>query len=319
MSYTEEELHQTAKRLGASSHEGVSGVMHFVGENPGPVVGITVCTHGDEPAGLAAAKYLLDLFDNGQKLMRGTLFLVIQNVRASENYFSATSIIEKRKARFIDINLNRLPKDFVDSTASTSYEITRAKELLPIWLQFEVGLDIHSTTQEDGLMILSLGSELHQELIRGFPIQRIVSNIDRVQIGYPAVHFYGLENRAAKILAVECGGHENPDSFGRAAACAHALLQNLKMLPGQPDLSISEYEEYVVHASVQFPNESYELTKLFKNFEYMPKGTVIAKGNGSPIVADADSHGLFASKIKPDTLDEEVMFLSQPVIKRHIA
>jgi succinylglutamate desuccinylase len=313
MSYTRSQLEETAERLYSSIYEGVPGVVLIESPTPGPVVGITVCTHGNEPAGLAAARSLFEQFENHQALLCGKLFIVLNNIEACKKFFNANSPEEKSSARFIDTNLNRLPEDLLAQSENKSYEIHRARELMPVWSRFDIGLDIHSTTQADGSMILSLGNTLYPELIRGFPIPRIVSNIDSVQIGRPAAHFYGSAERSMpKTLAIECGMHEDVESFDRAIACAHALLQNLSMLPGQVESVEFPYEEYQIHSSVVFPDDSYQLTRLFKNFEFIPDGTVLAEGAGENIVADGDGHTLFASKIKPTVLTEEVLFLTFP-------
>ena len=47
-------------RLTTSTSNGVHGVMAINSGNPGPVLGITACTHGNEPSGLAVFDYLLN-------------------------------------------------------------------------------------------------------------------------------------------------------------------------------------------------------------------------------------------------------------------
>lgn len=312
------ELNKTFEFFKESFYWGVPGVIRVTSKQYGPTVGMTFCTHGNEPCGLAAAQALLDMFRQGTKLRRGRLYLVLNNLEATSRYFSAATDNKKQSARLIDINFNRLPENALELFGDKRYEIKRAQELQPIWRQFDVALDIHSTTQDNGSMLVSVGNDFPLSLTSGFPVEKLVSNIAHIQIGRPVAYFYGKPKAHARAFGIECGAHEAPSSFARAINSVCALLQNLNMLPGEARRVCDEYAEYFVNGSVVFPNKSYELTRLFKNFGFVPKGTVFARGDGPDIVASTDCHTLFASKVKPDHLDEEVMFLSKPVRPRKI-
>ncbi|MFA5877301.1 MAG: succinylglutamate desuccinylase/aspartoacylase family protein [Candidatus Paceibacterota bacterium] len=306
-------LKNVFESLSKSTYEGISGVVRIDGQKPGPVVGITVCTHGNEPAGLAAANYVLSEVASHTQDIAGTIFIVLNNIRATANYFNATTAEEARKARFVDVNMNRLPKDVQETGSDTQYETRRARELQKVWGQFDIGFDIHSTSQDSDPMIISMGDQLPLSLVHGMPIKKVISNIDEVQIGKPSSHYYGLGKSSARRIGIEAGTHEKTETFQNAVRCTQVLLQNAGVLSGEVSSRDSEYEEYVVMSAVMFPNASYELTRLFKDFELIPKGTVLAKGDGADIVAEHDCCSMFASKIKPDSLQEEVMFLTKPV------
>lgn len=312
------ELNKTFEFFKESLYLGVPGVIRVTSKQHGPTVGMTFCTHGNEPCGLAAAQALLDMFEQETELKRGNLYLVLNNLEATNRYFAAVTDSERQSARLIDINLNRLPENTPELSGDKRYEIKRAQELQPIWRQFDVALDIHSTTQDNGSMLVSVGNDFPLSLMSGFPVEKLVSNIAHIQIGRPVASFYGKPVAHARAFGIECGAHEAPSSFARAINSACALLQNLNMLPGEAHRVCDEYAEYFVNGSVVFPNKSYELTQLFKNFEFVPKGTVLARGDGQDIMITTDCHTLFASKVKPDHLDEEVMFLSEPVRLRKI-
>jgi hypothetical protein len=239
---------------------------------------------------------------------------VINNIRATEHFFAAANDDEKRKARFVDLNMNRLPEDLLDTRDHTQYEVRRALELYPIWKQFDVGFDIHSTTQDIKPMIISGGQIFHANLMRGFPMNVVISNIDEVQIGLPAFGFYGKKNAGIPVFEIEAGSHENPASFGRAVSSARALMQNLHMLSGSSQVTTTAYQEYLIKDSVLFPDESYELVRIFGDFEFLPAGTCVARGSGADIVTPFDCHVIFCSSIaKPISIKEEVMFLSLPM------
>lgn len=298
-------------RLSACTFEGVPGVAHFSGEGKGLTVGITVCTHGNEPAGLAAADYIFSYFEKNP-LKIGEVFLVLNNIEATKRYLHAKTDEERSRTRFVDINLNRLPEDMFNDSNETRYEILRARELIPIWRRFTVGLDIHSTSQDAEPMLISVGKLKNIDHLSGFPVQKLISNIDKVMQDRAVAEFFGSEESEA--YGLECGGHEQSSSFALAVHCAQALLENVGMIDVVTVKTPQTIEEYVVREAVFFPNDSYTLTKIFKNFEPVMKGTVLATGNGSDIRASEDGHALFApNTINPIYKNEEVLFLTDPV------
>ena len=300
---------------------GIKGVWRVDSPKPGPALGITIHTHGNEPSGLATSWHFRRNFNLSDRLRRGSVLFVLNNLRAAERYFSALEMIEgkekeevKRKARFCDHNMNRLPENTFDLKADTRYEIGRAQELRPIWGCFETAFDIHSTLTETAPMIIVCGG-LQRDLIRGFPIKNIVTNIDNVQVEKPAMNFYG-EREQVRTLAIEAGSHENSSSFECSIACTTALLHNLDMIEGEKDTATREYDEYFIDGSVLFPDQSFEMVKVFEMFEPITEGQVLAHGKGTRIVADFNGHALMGRPpLKPDSIKEEVLFLSRPVKK----
>lgn len=305
--------------ISKSNYLGVKGVLRINSNKPGPVLGITIQTHGNEPSGLAAAWYFVNRFPIQNFLVKGNVVFVINNIKATEKYFISKNEEEKQKARFIDINFNRLPENLLSLENDFRYEICRARELYKVWKNFDIGLDIHSTTQESEPMIVVV-NKLEKELIRGFPVKIILSNIDNIQIGYPAAKFYGGE-KDIPVLSIETGQHEKSESFNIAIKSIMQLMQNLKMLNGNIGSNLNqEYLEYKVISSLVFPDRSYYLNKIFSSFESVKKGQLIAMNSKEYIYAPINGHVIFCKKdLKPKNIDEEVLFYTKPFrrIKLH--
>ena len=312
---TFEQLSSEFDFLKSSEFQCVKGVLCINSGNPGPILGITVSTHGNEPSGLAALWYLRNEFKLADNLLRGSVFFVLNNVRATERYFAACATqddVAKKTARFCDHNMNRLPENSLILKGDTRYEVLRAQELRPIWEKFEVAFDIHSTEMPYDSTIIACGG-LQEDLIKGFPVSILITNIEKVQVEKPAVNFYGVESRI-KTLAIEAGSHDNPSSFECSIACTLALLKNLNLIDGKNETTPREYKLYEVAGSVQFPNLSFELEKIFEKFEPIAEGQILARGKGTRIVADFNGHALFGRNTKKtDFINEEVLFLSLPV------
>lgn len=303
--------------LNSSVRDGVPGVWAVHSGNPGPVVGITVLTHGNEPSGLAAYHYFRHTYQLEHRLRRGSVYFVLNNPEAARRYFAAVAIADenaKRHARFIDINMNRLPDDPFSENNDQRYELKRARALREIWARFQYALDIHSTDQSTRPMIIKLARS-NMKLISRFPISTIISNIDSIQSGKPACYFYG--GKKSQVYGIEAGGHEVKRSLQRAITCTRTFLALLDLISVNRLPKVKDQIEYRVFDSVWFPNTSYELTRTLREFEVIHKGQLLATGDGQPITASTDCRVLMAPHgKKPTYITEEVIFLAQ--MSRHL-
>lgn len=304
--------------------DGMSGVMRIDGPNTGPVLGITACTHGNEPSGLAIFHHLLNDLNIKETLKCGTLYLVVNNIKAAEKFFAATTEKEKKDARYADMNMNRLPPDVLSSPdLELKYEMVRARELHPIWERFEYGLDIHSTLVDTMPMIISRGNNFERiaNLVRGFPIEILISNIDRVQIGVPPFSFYGA-NSDVPVFAIEAGQHTKSETLERARDCAVALLQNLGMFLGTPEIKVAEYKEYEIVDSILFLDKSFDFLESINDFYEIKKGDLLAESkDGRKMYSLYDGHLVIPTSRRGEDKDitEEVSFISLPMKVRKVS
>lgn len=305
------ELSKQFKWIANSSYQDVPGVWCVASGRPGPILGITLHTHGNEPSGLAVLSHFRNQVRIEDVLTRGTVIFVLNNIRATKRYIGARTKEKRGKCRFCDVNMNRLPSNLRTSTADRRYEVQRARALLPVWKEFEFAIDVHSFSQEAEPFIISIG-RLYPKLVRGFPISNIVSRIDEVMRQKPAVAYYG--QGSVRALAIESGYHEDPKALRRAITCVTALMKNLRMMRGSPPKSQRVYSEYVLREAVWFNNRSQRLIRPFKPYEKIRKGEVLAIDKGAKITAASDGHVILPIRsIKPSRISEEIMFLSEPV------
>ncbi len=303
--------------LKKSEYLGVKGVLRIDSGKPGPILGLTICTHGNEVAGIAAVNYLRNKYNISQKLLRGSVIIAVNNLKAAEKALKARTEIGKLKSRYIDLNFNRLPKDLLKIGRDNRYEINRAKDLLPIWNMFDVALDIHSTIQDNPPMIIA-SDNLDYGLVKGFPIKTIISNIVKVQIGAPAFSFYGGKKKI-QTIEIESGQHNKDSSQVVALKSILSLMKELRMIKGKNRIKKRLFDEYCVCDSVIFPNDKCELSRIFKDFELVKKNDILAIINGRKMKAKRDYCILMApTGIKRIKSGEETVFLSKPVKKKII-
>ena len=303
-------LLETFLTIRDSDFEGVKGVLILKSIKKTPVIGVTICTHGNELCGLAAAEYLIEAHQKGN--LNTTVFIVINNLMAVERQINQ-AFDDSSKNRFVDINMNRLPDNLHEPTYAETYEVRRAVELLPVWKQFKYSLDFHSTTQDCESMLIDINNNFPLHLANGFGIKKLIKNITALQVGKPASAYYGSGGDTV-TCAVECGQHYKEETFDFAKNVIEKFLENLKE---RNDHGTNQrYEEYKISRAIIFPDNSYELVDTFMNFAKISKGTLLAKGNGPNIDCDINGHTLFAGRKKFDTyeeIQEEVIFISEPV------
>src|SRR5947209_1565224 len=88
-----DELRATFEMLQASSYLDVPGVLRVdsASRHNGPIVGISACTHGNEPCGLAAIWYCLREGFLRNSLVKGSVIFMVNNLAATAEYFRAQS------------------------------------------------------------------------------------------------------------------------------------------------------------------------------------------------------------------------------------
>ena len=302
--------------LAGTRVDGIPGVWVSHSGKPGPVVGITIMTHGNEPCGLGVYQYFREQCWLERHLRKGSVYIVLNNLEAARQYFAIVNSGGDMSAtlgkRFVDVNMNRLPSDVFSLEPDDRYEIRRARELGPMWDRFDHALDIHSVSQLRTKPMLIALERSNLEIVSDFPIEKIITRIDAVQTGKPAAYFYGKGK--APVYAIEAGNHEEENSFELAVTCTISFLQSLGMidraLPSRP----VNHTEYRIFSSVWFPDESYELTREIPNFDHVKRGEILAEGDGVPIVSQRDAIALYCPRgTRPVSIKEEVLFLAHRV------
>lgn len=254
MTPTLKNLKETFKLISSATYNGVKGVMKFDTNKKGPTLGITMQTHGDEPGGLAVLWNFLTANLQTQ-LKNGSVIFILQNIEAARAYFSLLGDPNRHKYRYTvnGVNFNRLPEDSLEmekriakgkKLPPLAYEITRINELYPIYKEFTHGCDIH--TSQDEIPMIIAGDKFYPELVKGFPIEIVLTNIAEAQLNLPSFSFFGGLNSRIPVFEIEAGTSESEKAFQTAIDCSIALLKNLKMIAGKTKSAVKQYKEYFI-------------------------------------------------------------------------
>lgn len=301
-------LRNIAQLLAESEWQGIKGVAEINSGRSGKTAVILVGTHGNEPVGLAAIRYLLsDLI-----LETGKLYFVLANPQAIQNYFDAKDAPAREACRYVKKNLNRLPEK-AELTQSDCYEFNRAAELLPLLEQADAVLDLHSTSSDAPPMLITVddsASCLTQDPL--FPFSNIVSGIHNHLCGQFLIQL--AESASLRVLA-ECGQHEALASHQRAIDISLCFLHQLGMasVNEKAEMHCVDIQSYQVQEAVFVPKEcgDFRLRQTIQPFEWLEKGRVIAcNGTDKEVIIPRDGYAIMCPNTTK-TLDcsEALLFL----------
>lgn len=289
-----------------NEYKGVKGVFCLDSGIPGPCMGVTILTHGNEPCGLEVAQAFIK---NPKQLVKGKILICLNNISAGTCYFQSKTAEEEKSTRFVDINMNRLPMDTLNNQSYTFYEILRAKALYPIWQEFDYAIDIHSTEQPSMPMLIE-GPTSSPNVTDTLDLELVIRGIVDKQLKRPVISFF---NKRCISFGLEAGSHKTEDSAVTAKRITLQILNYYGMveLHKVPVLK-SAKRIYNVIDKIIFPKDSFELVKIFKFFEPVKAGEVLAvdRESAETLLSPVDGVTLFApNSIKPTFFDEEVMFI----------
>lgn len=315
-----EDLEPVFNHIAKQEYEGVKGVICFGGKRPGPTIGVSIGTHGNEPVGLIALKHLLER----EIVYNGKLIVTLNNIEATKNFFHAKDHEERDSARFIDHNMNRLPKDVMELelTKNDPYEFYRAQELFPIWKQFvDGGLDIHSTSSDSPPMLINR-QEFAKKLrpyVKDIPVELKITGVLERLCGLPVIDFYGTPNKTMTTL-LEAGQHTKDDSCTIANSSIMMLLSRLGMLRNNyegPEEPTHVKEYYDVFEAIYLPNtdESFYYVRPLGPFEWIHKDQVIAISNKGTIFSVKEEGYAVMPFVTSEALpaNEELLFLAKKI------
>lgn len=272
---------------------------HLIGSVRGPLPGPTLLIlggiHGNEPAGVIAAKRVLPRIQERKADLRGEVVLLRGNTRALE-----------RKVRYIDADLNRQWADSIRLTASEKggppamSERLEQGELLEAIRQVvnrargEVYfLDLH-TTSAHGKPFATVGDTLrNRRFALQFPVT-IVLGLEE-QINGTLLEY--INNLGAITMGFEAGQHDAITSvdhheaviWNATVAAGNFLRQDVPQLENFRSLlkraGGGRRVVEVRHRHAIMPEDGFQMEPGFKNFQPVQRGQVLARERIGEITA----------------------------------
>lgn len=267
---------------------------------PGPTLLVVGGMHGNEPAGVAAARRVLAALQERELPMQGRFLALAGNLEAL-----------RQERRFLARDLNRgWGRRAVAALAgrdgdALSPEDREQRELLQRFAEVErtasgplVFVDLH-TSSAAGPPFLCLADTIDNRrlgLATGVPI---ILGIEETIEGASLEWF---ADRGIAGFAVEGGQHRHPDTVGNLEAVLWLMLERLRMLrPGQVELAPHRERlrqatagappiVEIVHRRVISPADGFRMAPGYVNFAPVRAGQRLAEDRNGPIDAPYACH-----------------------------
>jgi len=185
-----------------NGNTGIPYVWRFVSERPGPRVTIQALTHGNEVCGAIANEWLLR---EAFRPARGALTLTFANVDAYRSFNRADPFA----SRCVDEDFNRLWSAEVLDGPRQTRDLTRARELRPVYDATDYLLDLHSMTDPCPPLALAGRQRKGVELARAVGIPQHIVIDEGHAAGKRLRDYAGFDDPSDERVAllIECGQH----------------------------------------------------------------------------------------------------------------
>lgn len=248
------------------------GVWRFEATVPGPHVAITALIHGNEVCG---AQALWRALQAGPQPALGRLTFVFCNLEA----YARLTDDAKDEGRLVDEDMNRVwGRLDAPVVAFETYEMRRAREILPWVHDADLLLDLHSMSSPAPALGLVGLAEKNVDFAQrlGFP-QLLVRDGGHAS-GLRLIDRHPFGDAAAKPMAmlVECGQHFSAQAFDAADESVRRMMSVFvegSAAPPAPDQSVIE-----VTQAVTIQSDSFAFTQDWPNMALVPQaGTLVGR------------------------------------------
>lgn len=248
----------------------INGVWKFDSWKPWMRVLLMAWVHGNELSGQIILRELIDTIC----VSHGIVFIiphanpnaVAQNVRQTEK------------------NMNRA---FSIPPQGETYEDKRAQELLPLFEQSDILLDIHNTLGENSIPFLI--SE-HPEWNQYFPVDRVIRGLDMLHPGWSDGYMNSI---GKKWFCIESGSIYDPQWPEIAKNSIMNFLRATWSIEGAPRITESQ-SIYQLDVIVKSQSNNVRFIKKWLDFETVHAGEIVGYDWDRVIRAPYDGVILFS-------------------------
>ena len=271
------------------------------GREPGPTLIVVAAIHGNEPAGVVAARRVLDRIASERIELRGELTCLVGNVAA---------LARDVRCDTRDLNRSWTPDRLAQLRAGTfAPRDAEDRELAALHATIDAAvaaargpvslLDLHTTSGDGPPFTIVPGGEKSRAFARHVPLTCLTGLLELLD-GTMAV---AMAARGVPSLVAECGQHRAPESADRAEAAlwlalaaaglvdeAHApWIAAMRALLDAARAGLPRRVD-VVHRHAIAPGDGFVMAPGFRHFDRVAKGRVLAKDVRGDVVAPMDGY-----------------------------
>lgn len=258
----------------------------------GPILLLVAGIHGNEPAGIQAAKEMMLQLNHMREKINGSVYAILGNMKAIQ-----------QNTRYIDTDLNRMWSPDIkleDVMAFSEYE--EYQEIKDIITEIKskqnerplILLDLHTTSAESLPFILCSNEPRNRRLVIPIPAPTILGVENRIK----GTLMNYLNDMGDAAIVFEAGSHTDPASVTYHKSIIQLLLVGTGLM-NQCDLEdfesiVNNLYHHSIHMQYVFeiifrygikPGEKFKMRPGFQNFMKIEQGTALADNENGVIVA----------------------------------
>ncbi|MFI0609080.1 MAG: succinylglutamate desuccinylase/aspartoacylase family protein [Anaerolineae bacterium] len=270
--------------------------------DPGPTLIVIAGVHGNEPAGVHAARRVLAELARTRPAFRGRFVAISGNRRALAS-----------GKRFIDRDLNRhwsasqlaAARERVaagTAGAEDREQVELAAALDPV-LQAAKGrvfiVDCHSTSSQSAPFMLFADTLVNREFAAAFPLPLVLGLEEQID-GAIFDHYQG---RGVVTLGVEGGQHASPEAVDNVEAVIWLALRHAGCLPEMPQAEAARHQAHLREARGSVPwivevryrhgirgEDAFRMRPGYVNFQPVESREHLADDRRGPVRAPEGGH-----------------------------
>ncbi len=292
------EVHLRPPDLSAwrDGNTGLQGVMQFDSGQPGPHVAITALMHGNEITG---AIVLDELLRTGFRPLCGRLSVGFLNLAA----FARFDAGQPTASRFVDEDMNRVWDETILGSRRNSVELSRARELRPLFDDVDILVDLHSMLWPSEPLILSGPTDKGRRFALTLGTPAMVVTDHGHSSGLRLIDYRPFTDPDDRRVAclVEAGPHWEAETVETARIAVRAVLRETGMMESVPLPGPSPRPRCAAVTSVVTASTgSFSFTQSFRGGEVIREaGTLIARDGGIEIRTPHDDCLLVMPSLRP--------------------
>lgn len=290
--------------------------------DPGPTLIVIAGVHGNEPAGVHAARRVLAQLARAKPAFRGRFVAVTGNRQALAS-----------GKRFIDRDLNRhwsaanlaSARERVAggvASAEDREQVELAAVLDPV-LEAAKGpvfiVDCHSTSSQSAPFMLFADTLVNRDFAAAFPLPQVLGLEEQID-GAIFDHYQG---RGVVTLGVEGGQHAAPEAVDNVEAVIWLALRHAGCLPEMPEAEAQRHQAHLRRARGSVPwivevryrhgirgEDGFRMHPGYVNFQPVGSREYLADDRRGPVLAPQEGRILMPLY---QGQGEEGFFMTRPV------
>jgi succinylglutamate desuccinylase len=267
------------------------------GEDDGPTLVVVAGIHGNEPAGIEAARVVLSTLREQRIALRGELTVLCGNVRAlrEQRRFMERDLnrvwTAERSARVLSTSMEQLQHEDLEHRElheALTDAVARARG--PLFLA-----DCHTSSAPGVPFVLFGATEPQRQFVSAFPIPVISGIVEQVD---GVLSEYALQ-LGYTTFSVEGGQHEAPEARTALQGIIWLCLRQANMIDELPEVQQARHALQAMRADLPravevlsrhaiTAEDEFVMERGFRNVDRIKKGQLLAHDKRGELRADDD-------------------------------